>query len=140
METWKLLAVVIPFIVLVYSVQGISFTLDRENWISKNWQEEPVLERLADQEESLVKRSKARQFYGLMGRRSGKVQPVRLQTRRHKGGMFVGLMGRRALDAVREEALRRITPGADTSSAADMAEESNKHLDLEEQWEKLQYY
>lgn len=38
METWKLLAVVIPFIVLVYSVQGISFTLDRENWISKNWQ------------------------------------------------------------------------------------------------------
>lgn len=36
-------------------------------------QEEPMLEQQANQRESLIKRSNARQFYGLMGKRSGSV-------------------------------------------------------------------
>ncbi|KAG5262988.1 hypothetical protein AALO_G00281200 [Alosa alosa] len=144
METWKLLATFMLLIALVYSAQGISLTLDRDNWISKDWQEEPVLEQLAEQEESLMKRSKARQFYGLMGKRSAtsSQRPAPVQRRGHKGAVFIGLMGRR--DAVSEGqragALRRITPEEDTSSAADMMEESNQHLDLEEDWNKHLYY
>ncbi|XP_008293735.1 protachykinin-like [Stegastes partitus] len=49
--------------------------------------------RLAD----LIKRSKAQQFHGLMGRSSGASRPVRLGRKRNKGEMFVGLMGRRSL-------------------------------------------
>ncbi|XP_063077367.1 tachykinin-4 [Engraulis encrasicolus] len=137
MEMWSLL----PLVVLVCSVQGISLALSKDNWISTNWQGEPVLDALMDQEESVVKRSKANQFYGLMGKRSDSQEPVRLQRRRNKGGaMFVGLMGRRALGAITKEALRRIAPEQDAGSLADPVEDMGDHLDMEQQWGRLQYY
>uniref|UniRef100_A0A672G7L1 Uncharacterized protein n=1 Tax=Salarias fasciatus TaxID=181472 RepID=A0A672G7L1_SALFA len=49
--------------------------------------------RLAD----LIKRSKAQQFHGLMGRSSGKQIFSSLFASGNKGEMFVGLMGRRSL-------------------------------------------
>lgn len=132
MEIWKLSALMLTILALAYSVQGLSFTLDRDHWISDNWevsnafcihffvvhysnyyllflsitnvgtkrmknncvfssktlcsvpltltvkmvwlltQDEPVDETLASQVASLLKRSKSHQFYGLMGKRSGK--------------------------------------------------------------------
>ncbi|KAL6474729.1 hypothetical protein MHYP_G00157690 [Metynnis hypsauchen] len=54
-------------------------------------------ERLASEVASLIKRSKAHQFYGLMGKRSDIPKPMRVDRRRNKGETFVGLMGRRSL-------------------------------------------
>lgn len=36
MEIWRLLAVIITVSVIACSAQGMSFTLDKEHWISKN--------------------------------------------------------------------------------------------------------
>ncbi|XP_077591484.1 tachykinin-4 [Stigmatopora nigra] len=70
---------------------------DREVWTLENWQDYPleggITIRLAD----LIKRSKAQQFHGLMGRSLGVAHPS-LDRKRNKGDMFVGLMGRRSLD------------------------------------------
>uniref|UniRef100_A0A8C2H908 Uncharacterized protein n=1 Tax=Cyprinus carpio TaxID=7962 RepID=A0A8C2H908_CYPCA len=56
-------------------------------------QDEPVEETLVSQVASLLKRSKSHQYYGLMGRRSGKICCF---LEGHKGHMFVGLKGKRS--------------------------------------------
>ncbi|XP_017579304.1 protachykinin [Pygocentrus nattereri] len=130
----KLLAVIITVIALACSTYGLSFNLDKEHWISKNWEDESFGERLASEVASLIKRSKAHQFYGLMGKRSDNPKPIRMDRRRNKGETFVGLMGRRSL----RDIFTRIIP-AETSTAIDAALESDKQSDLQE-WDKLQYY
>uniref|UniRef100_A0A673G0V5 Uncharacterized protein n=1 Tax=Sinocyclocheilus rhinocerous TaxID=307959 RepID=A0A673G0V5_9TELE len=66
MEIWKLSALMLTILALAFSVQGLSFTLNRDHWISDNWE----VKTLASQVASLLKRSKSHQFYGLMGKRS----------------------------------------------------------------------
>ncbi|XP_067286532.1 protachykinin-1 isoform X2 [Pseudorasbora parva] len=130
MEIWKLSALMLTTLALAYSVQGLSFTLNRDHWISDNWKDEPVEETLA----SLLKRSKPHQFYGLMGKRSGVLQPVKMERRRHKGDVFVGLMGKRSLGG----ALTRTIP--ETSTSMDNSADVNKQKDIREEWDRLQYY
>ncbi|XP_020309235.1 protachykinin-1-like isoform X2 [Oncorhynchus kisutch] len=125
MDILKFQLVIVTLFALVYTYQGLSFSVDKEHWVSKDWQDEPLEERLSSQVASLIKRSKARQFYGLMGKRSG-----------NKGDMFVGLMGRRALSG---ESFTRITPDA-PSTAVDIAEGSDTQPDSQEEWDQLQYY
>ncbi|XP_023863294.1 protachykinin-1-like isoform X3 [Salvelinus sp. IW2-2015] len=99
--------------------------------------DEPLEERLSSQVASLIKRSKARQFYGLMGKRSDdQPQPIKVDRKRNKGDMFVGLMGRRALSG---ESFTRIIPDA-PSTAVDVAEGSDTQPDSQEEWDQLQYY
>ncbi|KAG7325536.1 hypothetical protein KOW79_011852 [Hemibagrus wyckioides] len=92
MEIWRLLAVIISVSVLACSAHGMSFSLDKEHWISKNWEDKPLVDTLASEVASLIKRSKAHQFYGLMGKRTG-----------NKGEKFVGLMGRSLRGDLQEE-------------------------------------
>ncbi|KAL1263962.1 hypothetical protein QQF64_004317, partial [Cirrhinus molitorella] len=116
-------------------VQGLSFTLNRDHWISDNWEDEPVEETLASQVASLLKRSKSHQFYGLMGKRSEVVQPVKMERRRHKGDMFVGLMGKRSLGGD----FRKTIP--ESSTAMDKSGDLNKQTaDVRDEWDRLQYY
>ncbi|CAM4707122.1 hypothetical protein PO909_013196 [Leuciscus waleckii] len=131
MEICKLSALMLTILALAYSVEGLSFTLNRDHWIADNWEDEPVEETLA----SLLKRSKSHPFYGLMGKRSGDLQPVKMERRRHKGDMFVGLMGKRSLGG----AVTRTIP--ETSTAMDKSADLNKQTaDLQEEWDRLQYY
>ncbi|XP_059386454.1 uncharacterized protein si:ch211-131k2.2 isoform X4 [Carassius carassius] len=123
MEIWKLSALMLTILALACSVQGLSFTLNRDHWISDNWEDEPVEETLASQVASLLKRSKSHPFYGLMGKRS-----------RHKGDMFVGLMGKRSLGGD----FRRTIP--ESSTAMDKSGDLNKQTDVREEWNRLQYY
>uniref|UniRef100_A0A671RHT1 Si:ch211-131k2.2 n=1 Tax=Sinocyclocheilus anshuiensis TaxID=1608454 RepID=A0A671RHT1_9TELE len=81
MEIWKLSVLMLTILAFACSVQGLSFTLNRDPWISDNWEDEPVEETLASQVASLLKRSKSHQFYGLMGKRSEVFQPVKMQQR-----------------------------------------------------------
>ncbi|KAI5103091.1 protachykinin-1-like isoform X3 [Silurus meridionalis] len=92
MEIWRLLAVIITVSVLGCTAQGMSFTLNKEHWISKNWEDKPLVDTLAGEVANLIKRSKAHQFYGLMGKRAG-----------NKGEKFVGLMGRSLQGDLQEE-------------------------------------
>ncbi|XP_026770961.1 protachykinin isoform X1 [Pangasianodon hypophthalmus] len=94
MEIWRLLAVIITVGVLACSAQGMSLTLDKEHWISKNWEDKPLVDTLVSEVASLIKRSKAHQFYGLMGKRADIPQRTKLGQKRNKGEKFVGLMGR----------------------------------------------
>uniref|UniRef100_A0A8C9RK58 Uncharacterized protein n=1 Tax=Scleropages formosus TaxID=113540 RepID=A0A8C9RK58_SCLFO len=72
MEMWKLLALTAIFLALLYCAQGSSQSGDTEYLSADNWQLEPLKERFTDKVADLIKRSKLQQFYGLMGRRSGK--------------------------------------------------------------------
>ncbi|XP_059386453.1 protachykinin-1 isoform X3 [Carassius carassius] len=133
MEIWKLSALMLTILALACSVQGLSFTLNRDHWISDNWEDEPVEETLASQVASLLKRSKSHPFYGLMGKRS-----------RHKGDMFVGLMGKRSLGGMAFHCstytsdFRRTIP--ESSTAMDKSGDLNKQTDVREEWNRLQYY
>ncbi|CAL8305370.1 unnamed protein product [Merluccius merluccius] len=89
MEALKFIALLLVAVVAqVYVALGspLSSGEDGEGWTLDTWQGFPpegALDlRLAD----LMKRSRAQQFHGLMGRSTG-----------NKGEMFVGLMGRRSL-------------------------------------------
>ncbi|XP_070304243.1 protachykinin-1-like isoform X2 [Salvelinus sp. IW2-2015] len=124
MDIWKFQLVIVTLYSLVYTCQGLSFSVDKEHWVSKDWQDEPLEKRLASQVASLIKRSKAHQFYGLMGKRSG-----------NKGEMFVGLMGRRASSG---ESFTRIIPDA-TSTAIDIAEGPHTQPDSQEAWDQHLY-
>ncbi|XP_067427120.1 protachykinin-like [Thunnus thynnus] len=107
METLKFLVVLLVVVfVQVFGALGTPLSNEEEDgevWTLENWQGYPqergITIRLAD----LIKRSKAQQFHGLMGRSSGASQPVRLGRKRNKGEMFVGLMGRRSLGGDMEE-------------------------------------
>ncbi|KAK2820764.1 hypothetical protein Q5P01_023723 [Channa striata] len=73
--------------------QGLSCAVGEERGLSKDWQGESMETGLTHPAASLMKRSKALRFYGLMGKRSGTKKPFQIN-RRNKGEMFVGLMGR----------------------------------------------
>uniref|UniRef100_A0A3Q3LCK7 Uncharacterized protein n=1 Tax=Mastacembelus armatus TaxID=205130 RepID=A0A3Q3LCK7_9TELE len=84
MENWKIQLVVVTFCALVQIYQGLSFSEKREEpGFSKDWQDETLGTGLTHPIATLMKRSKALRFYGLMGKRSG-----------NKEETFVGLMGR----------------------------------------------
>ncbi|XP_039979538.1 tachykinin-4 isoform X1 [Xiphias gladius] len=107
MEALKFGAVLLVVVfVQVFGALGTPLSSEEEDgeiWTVQNWQGYPlepgITIRLAD----LIKRSKAQQFHGLMGRSSGAFQPVRLGRKRNRGEMFVGLMGRRSLGGDIEE-------------------------------------
>ncbi|KAM9843173.1 uncharacterized protein ACBR49_012403 [Aulostomus maculatus] len=93
---------VVLLIVSMQALDALGTPLSRENedgevWTVNNWQGYPLERGITLQLADLIKRSKAQQFHGLMGRSSGMSQPVRLGRKRNKGEMFVGLMGRRSL-------------------------------------------
>uniref|UniRef100_A0A9J8ANX1 Si:ch211-131k2.2 n=1 Tax=Cyprinus carpio carpio TaxID=630221 RepID=A0A9J8ANX1_CYPCA len=133
MEICKLSVLMLTVLALACSVQGLSLTLNRDPWISDNWEDEPVEETLVSQVASLLKRSKSHQFYGLMGRRSEVVQPVKMERRRHKGHMFVGLMGKRSSGGD----FRKTIP--ETSTAMNKSGDLNKQADVRDEWDRLQY-
>ncbi|XP_072229565.1 uncharacterized protein [Leuresthes tenuis] len=93
MDNWKIQLVFVTFCALVQTYHGLSFKAEEERGISKDWQNESVDSGLTDPVDSLMKRSKALRFYGLMGKRSGTRKPFKVN-RRNKGEAFVGLMGR----------------------------------------------
>uniref|UniRef100_UPI0037E9A71B protachykinin-like n=1 Tax=Semicossyphus pulcher TaxID=241346 RepID=UPI0037E9A71B len=106
MEALKFLVVLLVIVfVQVFGALGSPLSSEEEDeiWTVENLQGHPlerdITMRLAD----LIKRSKAQQFHGLMGRSSGRSQPVRLGRKRNKGDMFVGLMGKRTLGEDMEE-------------------------------------
>uniref|UniRef100_A0A3B5AFD4 Uncharacterized protein n=1 Tax=Stegastes partitus TaxID=144197 RepID=A0A3B5AFD4_9TELE len=91
MEAVKLVKSVLLLVVFVQVVGALGSPVSGEEEDGDAWRvaerrrlplERGITIRLAD----LIKRSKAQQFHGLMGRSSG-----------NKGEMFVGLMGRRSL-------------------------------------------
>uniref|UniRef100_A0A3B3XFU1 Uncharacterized protein n=1 Tax=Poecilia mexicana TaxID=48701 RepID=A0A3B3XFU1_9TELE len=93
MEGVKLAAVLL-LVVLVQTVSALGAPLSAEDeegqmWTVDNWQGFPVERGLTIRLADLIKRSKAQQFHGLMGRSPG--------NNNNKGEMFVGLMGRRSL-------------------------------------------
>ncbi|XP_061703433.1 tachykinin-4 [Syngnathoides biaculeatus] len=75
----------------------------REVWTLDNWQNNPLASGITIHLADLIKRSKAQQFHGLMGRSLGVSQPMTMDRKRNKGEMFVGLMGRRSLDEDMQE-------------------------------------
>uniref|UniRef100_A0A3Q0QWN3 Uncharacterized protein n=1 Tax=Amphilophus citrinellus TaxID=61819 RepID=A0A3Q0QWN3_AMPCI len=81
MDKWKIQLVVVTFCALVQTYQRFSFKSVFFYLQDDSLQTSPVA--------SLIKRSKAHRFYGLMGKRSGS-----RETYRNKGETFVGLMGR----------------------------------------------
>ncbi|XP_054615688.1 protachykinin-1-like [Dunckerocampus dactyliophorus] len=72
-------------------------------WTLDNWQDYPIERGLTLRLVDLLKRSKAQQFHGLMGRSLEGTHPMSLDRKRNKGEMFVGLMGRRSLDEDMQE-------------------------------------
>ncbi|KAF5899535.1 protachykinin-like isoform X2, partial [Clarias magur] len=73
--------------------------------------DKPLVDSLASEVASLIKRSKAYQFYGLMGKRDD-LPRMKQGQKRNKGEKFVGLMGR----SLRGDTFTRIIP-AETSTA-----------------------
>ncbi|KAM7370998.1 hypothetical protein PAMP_010504 [Pampus punctatissimus] len=69
MENWKIQLVVVAFCALVH--QGLSSSAEEEKELSRDWQYDSVETDLTRQIATLMKRSKALRFYGLMGKRSG---------------------------------------------------------------------
>uniref|UniRef100_A0A3B5QPR1 Uncharacterized protein n=1 Tax=Xiphophorus maculatus TaxID=8083 RepID=A0A3B5QPR1_XIPMA len=102
MEAVKLAAVLL-LVVLVQTVSALGAPLSAEDeegqmWTVDNWQGFPVEGGLTIRLADLIKRSKAQQFHGLMGRTPGSLARLgRKRNNNNKGEMFVGLMGRRSL-------------------------------------------
>ncbi|XP_078017914.1 uncharacterized protein LOC144458698 [Epinephelus lanceolatus] len=107
MEALKFIVVLLVVVfVQVFGALGSPLSneeQDGEIWTVENWQGYPLERGITIRLADLIKRSKAQQFHGLMGRSSGASQPVRLGKKRNKGEMFVGLMGRRSLGGDVEE-------------------------------------
>ncbi|KAM7372628.1 hypothetical protein PAMP_009783 [Pampus punctatissimus] len=106
MEALKFVVVLLVVVfVQVFGALGtpLSNDEDAEVWTVENLQGYPLERGITIRLADLIKRSKAQQFHGLMGRSSGVSQPVRLGRKRNKGEMFVGLMGRRSLGGDVEE-------------------------------------
>uniref|UniRef100_A0A3B4TG94 Uncharacterized protein n=1 Tax=Seriola dumerili TaxID=41447 RepID=A0A3B4TG94_SERDU len=83
MDNWKIQLAVVTFCALLQTYQGLSSSVEEERGLSRDWQDESLETGLTHPIATLMKRSKALRFYGLMGKRSG-----------NKGETFVGLMGR----------------------------------------------
>uniref|UniRef100_A0A3Q0RQK4 Tachykinin precursor 1 n=1 Tax=Amphilophus citrinellus TaxID=61819 RepID=A0A3Q0RQK4_AMPCI len=94
METLKFVVVLLVVVLVqVFSALGTPLSGeedDGEIWTVEDWQGYPPERGITIHLADLIKRSKAQQFHGLMGRSSG-------EQIRNKGEMFVGLMGRRSL-------------------------------------------
>lgn len=121
MDNWKIQLVVVTFCALVQTYEALSSSVEEERGLSKDWQDESVEADLTHPLASLIKRSKALRFYGLMGKRSEKKKPFQVN-RRNKGEVFVGLMGRSISSG---ESLTRIKPSA-TTTAIDVSEKPLK--------------
>ncbi|KAM6898867.1 uncharacterized protein PEZ65_020806 [Lycodopsis pacificus] len=117
MDNWKIQLVVVTFCALVQTYQA----LEEERGLPQDWQDESMEASLTHPMTSLMKRSKALRFYGLMGKRSGIKKTFKVN-RRNKGEMFVGLMGR---SVSRGESLTREIPSA-TTTAIDVSEKPHK--------------
>uniref|UniRef100_A0A1A8S9Y3 Si:ch211-131k2.2 n=1 Tax=Nothobranchius rachovii TaxID=451742 RepID=A0A1A8S9Y3_9TELE len=118
MENWKIQLVVVTFCALIQICWGLSYSA--EEWGgSDDWQE-LVDSGLSTPIESLMKRSKALRFYGLMGKRTATKKPFHVD-RRNKGEAFVGLMGR---SISRRESLTGASPS--TASQIHVSEEPHK--------------
>ncbi|KAK5850638.1 hypothetical protein PBY51_001499 [Eleginops maclovinus] len=128
MENWKLQLVVVTICALLQTYQALCSSVGEERGLSQDWQDEPLQESLI----SLMKRSKALRFYGLMGKRSDPKKPFKVN-RRNKGETFVGLMGRSVSSG---ESLRRIFPA--TTTAIHVSEEPHKQGSSEE-WVHMLY-
>uniref|UniRef100_A0A3Q1C3K1 Uncharacterized protein n=2 Tax=Amphiprion TaxID=80969 RepID=A0A3Q1C3K1_AMPOC len=106
MEAVKLSSVLLLVVfVQVFGALGtpLSGEEDGDVWTVEKWQGYPLERGITIRLADLIKRSKAQQFHGLMGRSSGASRPVKLGRKRNKGEMFVGLMGRRSLGEDMEE-------------------------------------
>ncbi|XP_054860859.1 uncharacterized protein si:ch211-131k2.2 [Amphiprion ocellaris] len=121
MDTWKIQLVLVAFCALVRTYQGLSGSEEEERRLSKDWQIELMETGLTNPVDSLIKRSKALRFYGLMGKRSGTKKPFQVH-RRNKGEMLVGLMERSISSG---ESLTRTIPSA-TTTAAHRSEKPHK--------------
>ncbi|KAM4531310.1 tachykinin-4 [Odontesthes bonariensis] len=111
MEAVKFAAVLLA-VVFVQILGALGTPLSGEDeggemWTVENWQGYPLERGITIRLADLIKRSKAQQFHGLMGRSlvSGASKPTRLGRKRNnnKGEMFVGLMGRRSLGDIEED-------------------------------------
>ncbi|XP_069004656.1 protachykinin-like [Embiotoca jacksoni] len=101
MEALKCVVVLLVVFVQVFGALGTPLSNEEDNgeiWTVDNWQGYPLERGITIRLADVIKRSKAQQFHGLMGRSSGASQPVRLGRKRNKGEMFVGLMGKRSLE------------------------------------------
>ncbi|XP_039645141.1 uncharacterized protein LOC120551695 isoform X2 [Perca fluviatilis] len=78
MDTWKIQLVVVTFCALVQIYQALSSNVEEERGLSKDWQDESLEAGLTPPMASLMKRSKALRFYGLMGKRSGIRNPFKV--------------------------------------------------------------
>ncbi|KAL3054381.1 hypothetical protein OYC64_006666 [Pagothenia borchgrevinki] len=107
MEALKLAGVLLVVVwVQVFGALGTPLTNEEEDgeaWRVEDWQGYPLEKGISIRLLDLIKRSKAQQFHGLMGRSTGDSQHVRVGKKRNKGEMFVGLMGRRSLGGDTEE-------------------------------------
>ncbi|XP_056221313.1 uncharacterized protein si:ch211-131k2.2 [Seriola aureovittata] len=119
MDNWKIQLAVVTFCALLQTYQGLSSSVEEERGLSRDWQDESLETGLTDPIASLMKRSKALRFYGLMGKRSGIKKPFQVN-RRNKGETFVGLMGRSISSA---ESLTRINPPATTTDVSEKPHE-----------------
>uniref|UniRef100_A0A3Q4AGM4 Uncharacterized protein n=1 Tax=Mola mola TaxID=94237 RepID=A0A3Q4AGM4_MOLML len=86
MHNLKIHLVVVAFCALMQTYPAVSSTVDENRRLPLDWQDESVEAGLTHPMVSLMKRSKALRFYGLMGKRAGGL--------RNKGETFAGLMGR----------------------------------------------
>ncbi|KAM8837568.1 uncharacterized protein AB9W97_002688 [Spinachia spinachia] len=132
MDTLKIQVVVVIFCALVQTSPTRSSGVDEERELPPGWQDESVEAGLTRPMATLMKRSKALRFYGLMGKRSGPKTPFRVN-RRNKGEVFVGLMGRSLSGG---ESLTREIPSATT--ATDVSEEQHRQ-GLSEEWVPILY-
>uniref|UniRef100_A0A3P8S3C8 Uncharacterized protein n=1 Tax=Amphiprion percula TaxID=161767 RepID=A0A3P8S3C8_AMPPE len=106
MDTWKIQLVLVAFCALVRTYQGLSGSEEEERRLSKDWQIELMETGLTNPVDSLIKRSKALRFYGLMGKRS-------VQGKDSRCFLFI------------TESLTRIIPSA-TTTAAHRSEKPHK--------------
>ncbi|XP_035998309.1 uncharacterized protein LOC118564397 isoform X1 [Fundulus heteroclitus] len=133
MENWKIQLVVMTFCVLVQTSQGSSSSTEEERRLSRHWQHQSVESAMTIPVESLMKRSKALRFYGLMGKREVTKKSFQPK-KRNKGETFAGLMGR---SVTNEESLSGVIPSATTREIHD-PEKPYKQASLKE-WIRILY-
>ncbi|KAM4716615.1 uncharacterized protein FYW61_016931 [Anableps anableps] len=107
MESVKFAAVLL-LVALVQTISALGAPLSGEDeegqmWTVDDWQGYPAERGLTIQLADLIKRSKAQQFHGLMGRSPGVLPRLGRKRNNNKGDMFVGLMGRRSLGEDNDE-------------------------------------
>ncbi|XP_043959511.1 uncharacterized protein si:ch211-131k2.2 [Gambusia affinis] len=107
MESWKIQLVVVTFCMLVQTSKGSTSDAEDERRLPRHWQYEPEDSSPVD---SLMKRSKALRFYGLMGKRAVTKKSFQVK-RRNKGVAFMDLMGRSVSS---EESVSGVNPSAAT--------------------------